>query len=317
MSEANREYKDRLFKFIFGNPNNRAWTLSLYNAVNGTDYTDVDSIRFTTIEDAVYMNMKNDVSFLIANTMSFYEQQATFNPNMPMRFLIYAGMVYSKYIEQTDSYHQYSTTQQKAPTPKCICFYNGVLDKEDRIVLRLRDSFDGEADIEVKVTMININYGRNKKLMDMCQPLKEYAWFVAKVNESQRELNDLEVAINTAIDKMPEDFQIRMFLMQNRAEVKRMCITEYNEAKTLAGERMEGIEEGRKEGRDEGRKVEIIDMTLKKYRRGHSVEETADILEKEPEEIAGIYDAIKACGADSTPDVIMNWIYKSKEQTSA
>ena len=96
-----------------------------------------------------------------------------------------------------------------------------------------------------------------------------------------------------------------------------MCITEYNEAKTLAAERIEGIEEGRKEGRDEGRKVEIIDMTLKKYRRGHSVEETADILEKEPEEIAGIYDAIKACGAASTPDVIMNWIYKSKEQTSA
>ena len=83
-----------------------------------------------------------------------------------------------------------------------------------------------------------------------------------------------------------------------------MCITEYNEAKTLAAERIEGIEEGRKEGR----KVEIIDMTLKKYRRGHSVEETADILEKEPEEIAGIYDAIKACGADSTPEIIETWM---------
>ncbi len=243
MPEANREYRDRLFKFIFGNPQNRAWTLSLYNAVNGTAYTDAESIRLTTIEDAVYMNMKNDVSFLVANIMNFYEQQSSFNPNMPMRFLIYAGMVYSKYIEQTDSYHQYSTSQQKAPTPKCICFYNGKQEKEDRVILSLKDAFDEEADIEVKVTMLNINFGRNRELMDACQPLKEYAWFVSKVNENQKELNDLEAAVDLAIDQMPEEYQIRAFLMENRAEVKRMCITEYNEAKTLADEREEGSEE--------------------------------------------------------------------------
>lgn len=248
MPEANREYRDRLFKFIFGNPQNRAWTLSLYNAVNGTAYTDAESIRLTTIEDAVYMNMKNDVSFLVANIMNFYEQQSSFNPNMPMRFLIYAGMVYSKYIEQTDSYHQYSTSQQKAPTPKCICFYNGKQEKGDRVILSLKDAFDEEADIEVKVTMLNINFGRNRELMDACQPLKEYAWFVSKVNENQKELNDLEAAVDLAIDQMPEEYQIRAFLMENRAEVKRMCITEYNEVKTLADERMEGRAEGRAEG---------------------------------------------------------------------
>ena len=104
----NRQYKDRLFKFIFGNPENKEWTLSLYNAVNGSSYTNPDDIKLTTIEDAVYMNMKNDVSFLITDKMNFYEQQSTFNPNMPMRFLIYAGMVYSKYIETNKSYHKYS-----------------------------------------------------------------------------------------------------------------------------------------------------------------------------------------------------------------
>jgi hypothetical protein len=184
--------------------------------------------------------------------MNFYEQQSSFNPNMPMRFLIYAGMVYSKYIEQTDSYHQYSTSQQKAPTPKCICFYNGKQEKEDRVILSLKDAFDEEADIEVKVTMLNINFGRNRELMDACQPLKEYAWFVSKVNENQKELNYLEAAVDLAIDQMPEEYQIRAFLMENRAEVKRMCITEYNEVKTLADERMEGRAECRAEGRAEG-----------------------------------------------------------------
>ena len=162
MSEVNREYKDRLFKFIFGNPEHKQWTLSLYNAVNETNYTDVGMVTLTTIEDAVYMNMKNDVSFLVANTMNLYEQQSSFNPNMPMRFLIYAGMVYSKYIEQNADYHQYSTALQKAPAPKCVCFYNGISEKEERTVLQLRDAFSTDTDIDVRVTMMNINYGKNK-----------------------------------------------------------------------------------------------------------------------------------------------------------
>ena len=71
---ANREHKDRLFKFIFGNPRYKEWTLSLYNAINGTNYTNAADIRLTTVEDVVYMGMKNDVSFLMGDTMSFYEQ---------------------------------------------------------------------------------------------------------------------------------------------------------------------------------------------------------------------------------------------------
>jgi len=156
---TNREYKDRLFKFIFGNPENKEWTLSLYNAINSTSYEIADDIQLTTIQDAVYMKMKNDVSFLVNDIMNFYEQQSTFNPNMPMRFLIYAGMVYSKYIETSDNYFEYSSNQQKAPTPQCVCFYNGIANKDDKIILKLSDAFEPglKSDIEVTVTMININ----------------------------------------------------------------------------------------------------------------------------------------------------------------
>ena len=61
-------------------------------------------------------------------------------------------------------------------------------------------------------------------------------------------------AVDKAINDMPADYEIRMFLMGNRAEVKDMCITEYNEAETMKMLREEGREEGRKEGRREGRK---------------------------------------------------------------
>jgi len=67
---ANREYRDRLFKLIFGNPENKLWALMLYNAVNGAHYTDPDSVELYTIENVVYMSMKNDVSFLIGDTLN-------------------------------------------------------------------------------------------------------------------------------------------------------------------------------------------------------------------------------------------------------
>lgn len=252
ISGTNREYRDRLFKFIFGNPDNKKWTLSLYNAMNGSHYTDENDIELNTIENAVYMSMKNDVSFLIENTMNFYEQQSTFNPNMPMRFLIYAGMIYSKYVTYNGSYHRYSSAQQKAPTPKCVCFYNGTADKEDRITLSLSDSFDGDPDIEVKVAMININYGHNKALLDECKPLKEYSQFVDMIRCCQQTKNTLEEAIDAALEELPDDSVIKPFLLANRAEVKRMCITEYDEERTYAEQRSEGIAEGVEIGRAEG-----------------------------------------------------------------
>ena len=229
---TNREYKDRLFKFIFGNPENKEWTLSLYNAINDTSYENSDDIQLTTIQDAVYMNMKNDVSFLINDIMNFYEQQSSYNPNMPMRFLIYAGMVYSKYIETSDNYFEYSSSQQKAPAPQCVCFYNGTANKDDRILLKLSDAFGhNRSDIEVTVTMININYGRNKELMEKCKPLAEYSRFVDKVRIMLKETKDLGSAIGKAIDELTDDSLIKPFLMANKAEVTRMCITEFNEEK--------------------------------------------------------------------------------------
>ncbi|MBR1442407.1 MAG: hypothetical protein IJ583_02615, partial [Firmicutes bacterium] len=247
-----REHKDRLFKFIFGNPGYKEWTLSLYNAVNGTDYTNAEDIRLTTIEDVVYMGMKNDVSFIIGDNMSFYEQQSSYNPNMPMRFLVYIGMAYSRYIQSAGNYNQYSGSLQKAPTPRCVCFYNGISKKEDKVILKLTDAFESESDVEVKVLMININYGHNKELLEKCEPLNEYSWFVDRIREKQKIMNSLEDAVDASIEEMSDNYVIKPFLIENRAEVKYRCITEYDEEKTLAALKKEYREEGREEGRAEG-----------------------------------------------------------------
>lgn len=252
--ETTREYKDRLFKFIFGNPQHKEWTLSLYNAINGSNYTNTDDLEFTTIENAVYMSMKNDVSFLVNDTMNLYEQQSTFNPNMPVRFLIYSGMIYSKHIDKSKKYHIYSTRLQKLPVPKCICFYNGKTEKDDRTILRLSDAFSvqGEADIEVTVTMINVNYGHNNSLLEDCMPLGDYSFFVERVRQNYTIYSDADKAIDRSLEELPDNSLIKPFLMNNKAEVKNMCITEYNEEKAMAVLKEEFLEEGIQKGIEQG-----------------------------------------------------------------
>ena len=231
---ANDEHKDRVFKFLFGNPEHKDWTLALYNAVNGSSYNNPDDIEFNTIDDAVYLGMKNDVSFIILNEINLWEHQSTYNPNMPLRFFLYAAKLYEKYVADSD-YYQYGSTLQEVPSPKCICFYNGTANQPERKVLKLSDAFsdDKNGDIEVCVTMLNINYGNNQKLMEASGQLNEYAWLVASIRRNNKVLKNLEAAIDKAIEDMPDDFSIKKFLLLNKAEVKGMFLTEWDQEKVL------------------------------------------------------------------------------------
>ena len=176
-NNLNREYKDRLFTFIFGREENREWTLSLYNAVNGSHYTDASLIEFNTLKDVLFMGMRNDTSFLISDVLSVYEHQSSYNRNMPLRMLDYVSDLYTGYIAK-NKINRYRNTLIELPTPKLVVFYNGKTEAEDEVTLKLGDSFDKEhrreADVEVRVRMLNVNYGRNRALMDACKPLDEY-----------------------------------------------------------------------------------------------------------------------------------------------
>ena len=251
--------RKNLFKFIFGNPDHKPWTLSLYNAMNGTDYTDPEAIQFNTIGDAVYMRMKNDISFIVAFEMNLWEHQSTYNPNMPMRFFIYAGRLYEKYIAASE-YYQYSSTLQPVPAPVCVCFYNGKKEQPETQVLKLSDAYGGDGDIEVRVTMRNINYGQSHRLMESCAPLREYAWLVDAVRRNQDETMDLDAAVDRALDEMPDEYVIKTFLLENRAEVKSMFLTEYNEEKVMEQERKEGYKEGHEEGQNKRNQEVATDM---------------------------------------------------------
>ena len=85
--------------------------------------------------------------------------------------------------------------------------------------------------------MLNINYGMNSELMKACKPLEEYSWLVDTVRHYQKIMKDIEQAVDVAISEMPDDFLIKKFLIANKAEVKGMFLTEYDQEKVLHQER--------------------------------------------------------------------------------
>ena len=174
---VNRCYKDTVFRMLFADKEN---LLSLYNAMNGKSYTNPDDLEIVTLENAIYMEMKNDLAFIIDTRLYLYEHQSTFNPNIPLRDLLYISCEYQKTVNDRSLY---SSRLQKIPAPRFIVFYNGTQEKEDISELRLSDAFEGsrEADLELKVKMVNINEGHNQELMKQCRILWEYAKYVAKV----------------------------------------------------------------------------------------------------------------------------------------
>ena len=251
----NSKHKDRLFIFIFGREEHKDWTLSLYNAINHTNYQNPDDITFNTMSETLYMGMKNDVSLLIHSEMNLYEHQSSYNPNMPVRELIYAGSLYDKYIYETDA-NIYGTGIIELPVPRLYVFYNGLTNSDDEVTLQLSDAFPpgidhNTSDISVKVHMININYGRNRALLESCKPLMEYSELINNIRIYQKTM-PIKEAVNKSLKDMPSDSILKPYLMANKAEVTNMCITEYDEAETMRRFRRDGYNEGHAEGHAEG-----------------------------------------------------------------
>lgn len=98
---ANKKYKDTVFRMLFSDRKN---LLSLYNAINGTGYADPEKLEIVTLENAIYMGMKNDLAFIIDTNLFLYEHQPTYNANMPLRDLFYIAGEYQKLVDHKSLY---------------------------------------------------------------------------------------------------------------------------------------------------------------------------------------------------------------------
>lgn len=208
-----------------------------------------------TIEDVIYLGMKNDVSFIFDAKMNLYEHQSTWNPNMPLRGLFYFAMLYKGYVT-ANGMDIYSERLLELPTPQYVVFYNGTKDELDKQVLRLSDSFQLDRNlpaVECITTVVNINLGKNRELMERCTTLYGYSYLVAEIRANLERNWSISEAIDEAVKTCIENGILVEYLTEHRAEVCEMIMTTYNEELHNRTLREDGRAAGRAEGRLEGR----------------------------------------------------------------
>ena len=279
---VNRNYKDTVFRMLFSDRKN---LLSLYNAVNQKHYTDPEDLEIVTLENAIYMGMKNDLAFIIDTNLYLYEHQSTYNPNMPLRDLFYIS---NEYLKLLDKKSLYSSSLQKIPAPNFIELYNGTDTLSDFSEHRLSSAFEnlsGEPKLELIVTVLNINEGHNALLMEHCQTLKEYSQYVAKVRKYAAGM-PLDQAVEYAVDECIKENILADFLRKNRAEVISMSIFEYDKEEEEKKLRKAEYEAGVSLGVEKGIKKGVIETTRHLLKLNKlSLEEIASVSGLSVEEI--------------------------------
>lgn len=286
--KSNRLYKSRLFVMLFEDKKN---LLELYNAVSGKHYEDPELLKINTLDNAIYMSMRNDLSFLIDARLSLYEHQSTYSPNLPLRFLFYLSDLLSGI---TRDENLYGKKKVKIPTPRFLVFYNGEAPQPDSKVLKLSDLYETEETdhkLELEVLMLNINAGHNPELMAASHTLWEYAEYTARVRKYAGEMSVSE-AVDRAIAECIQENILKEFLEKYQAEAKNVSIYEYDEERHIRQEREAAWEEGIIEGEQKGEEKKLLELVEKKLKKGNSIAEIADALESDENEIRRLMEKI-------------------------
>ena len=239
--------------------------------MNGSDYKDASELQVVTLENAIYLSMKNDVAYVLHDELFLYEQQSTKNANMPLRCLFYASDTYSVLVKDKNIYGT-------KISPTFVVFYNGKQKMDEEGELRLSDAFvkkQENPNLEVIVKVKNINMGNSRELFEKCRPMRDYMIFADKVRRYSQE-QTLEDAVEQTIRECMEEDVMADFLKRNRAEVVKMCLYEYDEEKQ------------REFDREEGKQELLREQVQKNLEKGYSKEMIADFLGIDAEMIAEI-----------------------------
>ena len=288
MSNGNREYKSDVFSMLM---EDKANALSVYNVLNGTNITNPDELEICTLDKGVSLTVRNDAAFVVDAALSIYEHQSTICPNMPVRNLIYYTTIISKYIKKKNIYGR---KQIKIPVPKFVVFYNGGEQQPAEYDMKLSDAFEKKVEdpeLELVCKVYNINFGKNKELLEKCTVIREYMTFVDYVRYYHKEQDheELEVAINRAIDRCIEEGVLVDFLKENRTEVVKVTQLDYTFDRQIMLEREdareEGREEGRAEGQEQGREEIQKKIARKMLKANKSIDEIVEFTELSREQI--------------------------------
>ena len=295
-----RTFRDTLFRSIYSGKDDRSkrWLLSLYNALSGKKYTDISALEITTIDDVIYVTMKNDLSFLINSEMHLFEQQSTVNPNMPLRGLLYFAQLYQKEVAKR-KLDIFGRSRIKIPSPKFVVFYNGTQEQDDIVKYRLSDLFevsDSSGEFEWTATVININKNHNETLQKNCESLYHYCVFVDRVKANLNKKMEPKDAINEAVDFAIKGNFLEGYFKEQRMNIVGNLLTEFNQEDYDRNRRAEGFEDGveygKELGRSEGERKTAIENAKNALAMGLSPEQASQITALPLEQVIALKEEL-------------------------
>ena len=271
--KVNRKYKDSLFTKLFSDEEK---AIELYNAVEGCKYVSGVKIEINTLDDVLYLDRVNDISFIIEDRLIvLVEQQSSINQNMPLRFLLYISKLYERIIA-SDELNIYRRNLLKIPRPEFICLYNGKEDFPDEKILKLSDAFCdvdkmSRIDLDLSVKVININKGKNESIVQESKVLSDYVFFTDRIRNNLETGMQLEDAIDEAVIYCIENRILSDFLQKYRSEVTGMLATEFDLDKALKAIMLDGIEQGIEQ--------KERDFAIELFKKGFSDSDIQDLLQ--------------------------------------
>jgi hypothetical protein len=241
-----RNIKDSLFVALF---NNEAAARELYNAINGTHYGPETPVTMTTLDDVLSKGIKNDVSFTIDGTyMALFEQQSSYNLNIPVRILLYNAHVYERMIPNKEVHKD---TLLMIPRSQPVMLFTGRDSgkgamKTSRAILRLSDAFKGEpglaGSLELEVLVLNITPGHNKRILARSPLLSGYMAFITRLRGNEKTMPRLQ-AVLEAVDWCIAQDILADFFRAHRKEVSNMILNELTNEDAIEAAREETREE--------------------------------------------------------------------------
>ena len=279
---VNREYKSDVFSMLL---EDKANALEVYNALNDSHYDRPEDVEIILLEKGISLSIRNDATFIIDMYMNFYEHQSTYNPNMPLRNLIYYANTMEKRLKQ-EKRDLFSRQLIKIPTPRFAVFYNGTEKRPEQEIMRLSDAFLHPMEVpemELTCTVYNINPECNGELLEKSEVLRGYMTFVELVRRLEREYNSLETAIDRAMEECIRQHIFEDFFRGRKDEVRKMTQLDFTWERREELIRMEERAEGHAEGHAEGYKQAHIDAIKKMISKGYFKEQILELDYSEEE----------------------------------
>ena len=281
--------------------------LNVYNVLGNSHFDNPEDVEIITTDGGISLSVRNDASFIIGTDMNFYEHQSTYNPNMPMRSLIYCTDAIDRRIKEKNE-NLYGHKQIKIPTPRFVVFYNGREKRPAVERMYLSSAYMGEKknpDLELACTVYNLNAPENKELLEKSEVLYGYTFFVNRVNANKENGMELEQAIDEAIDTCMRENILKDFFGTYKNEVRRIMALDFTFERQIELTRMEyyqdgfadgevrGEAKGMARGEKNGQLQTLISLTVRKLHKGKSVDQIADELEADIATIAPICKAVE------------------------